>query len=149
MEEDIEMEIGKTVRPGVVTVFVILTLVGSSLFLIWNLVAPLMPQEPTSMPQLMWVTIVSAVLGVGKIVGAILMLRMRKVGFYAYAVGEVASAVVGILETKRVLEWTEEALTFTPSPIDPTVLVIGALLFSILLTIVFVAVYASQLHKMH
>jgi hypothetical protein len=139
----------KPQRPIIITVFAIFTFIGCGIAIITAFVpADLFSrglQSPPPIPP-KWIGLVGAALSVVKILGAWQMLKMNKIGFYLYAAGEVAVAALSILTLRVMMDLYEGYVN--RAPVDPEWLLKISTGFGLVLSIVFIGVYASQLKKM-
>lgn len=139
----------KPERPTIITVFAIFTIIGCaftmlSVFIPTDLFTSGLNNAPPTPPQ--WITYVGGALALLKLLGALQMLQMKRLGFYMYAVGETAAAIVSIISARIMIDLL--AGIHMPGPIDMELILIGTTGFNLLLSILFIAVYGSQLKKM-
>lgn len=146
-------ELQEARRPALITVFAILTLIGTlltvvSLFVPFDFLTSGAPSniQPPEMPG--YITYGQFVLALLKGAAAILLLQMRKMGFYMYAAAESVYVVLSIIGAKLGLDWVETIPLQPNMPIDPGTLIIAATGISLLVSLVWIGGYASQLNKM-
>ena len=136
-------------RPVIITVFAIFTIIGCAMailgaFIPTGLFTRDLTYSPPQPPA--WIGYVGALLAVMKLVGALQMLKMRRIGFFLYAAGESASAIISIVSARIVLDLM--AGFDMPGPIDLNLILIITTGVNLLLSVVFIAVYGSQLKNM-
>lgn len=138
-------------RPTVVTVFAILTLVyvGVTLLLALlplDLVGGNSPYAtPERNPTLQ---VLDILLALGKGAGAYYLLKMKRLGFYLYTVCEVGVVILSIVYMQQQLDWLEEYPVPSSAPFDPSMAVIGGVGLSLVFSLIWIGVYASNLSKM-
>ena len=138
-------------RPTILTIFVILTLVNCGLSLLFALVPDSVFNglgDAPSPPRDTAFQIADVVLALAKIGGAVLLLRMKKMGFYIYTLAEVG--VVGLLlyTTFTTLDYYENMIFDANLTMDPSVFIILTAAVLIISSIVWIGVYASQLKNL-
>lgn len=136
-------------RPFLVLILAILTILGAFFtygYALVKMAAPEIAQNEVPLPA--WITVTSFVLTAGKVVGAILLLGMRRMGFYLYAGFEAIYAVMVIVESKYQLDYMETGYVNPSIPFDPNFFVLLLAGISIGLTIVFIGGHAAHLSKM-
>lgn len=138
-------------RPFIITLFAILTLVfvGGTLLLAFLPTDLIGGDSPYADPERNSVLLVMDIfLAIGKGLGAYLILKMRKIGFYLYAVCEVLVAFFSIIGLQSQLAWLESYPMPATAAFDPeTALILGTGFF-LLMSLVWIGVYASHLQKM-
>ncbi len=139
-------------RPTIITVFAILTLVYTGFSLISYAFGGLLSSNSQFTPEgfetPLWETLVSAVLVLGKGGAAFMILKMRKIGVYLYTVTEVALTLLGLLGLDRSLQLMRERPEFDEMPFDMGMITIVTFAFMAVLSILWIAVYFSQINKM-
>lgn len=154
MQDEQLLPEGPAPRPTVITIFAILTLVNVGFGLIAALVGNLFsfgPEmegmealKPTFAENLTTVLITMVKGG-----GAVMILMMRKLGVYLYTATEVILTGLGIYMLMRQLEWLDENFAYVADlPFDPSITYIAGVALSIILSIVWIAVYFSHVGKM-
>lgn len=140
----------KPERPTIITVFAIFTIIGCaitmlSVFIPTDLFTSGLTNAPPQPPR--WIAFVGGGLALLKLLGALQMLQMKRLGFFLYAAGETATAIVGIISTRIMIELIG-GMPF-PGPIDMELILIVTAGFNLLMSILFIAVYGSQLKAMN
>ncbi|MEM0999633.1 MAG: hypothetical protein AAGN35_21425 [Bacteroidota bacterium] len=136
-------------RPAVITVFAILSIIGCALailgmFISNDLFTQDLTVQPPSPPD--WIKYAGGALAIVKLIGAIQMLKMQRLGFYLYAAGEAATAILGIISARIVLDLLSGF--DIPGPVDLRTTLFISTGISLVLSVVFIGVYASQLKNM-
>jgi hypothetical protein len=136
-------------RPVLVTVLAIFTILGAVFTFGFGLLKEVVPEIAyNDVPLPAWITITTYVLVTGKLVAAILLLRMRKIGFYLYAAFESIAAVLSIIGGKISMEYMDSTYVNPNLPFDPKVLMLFIVGMGIGLSILFIGGYAAHLNKM-
>lgn len=144
-----QQDLPPTPRPTLVSVLAILTLVGNGLYFANELLVAAIPGLDFSFVELpTWVVAVTYVASVVKVVAAILLLRMRKVGFYTYVASELATAAMAIVNMRLALDYTDSTTTNPLLNFDPALLPIVGLCLSLGLSIAFIGGFGAHLGKM-
>ncbi|MFN8393146.1 MAG: hypothetical protein U0176_00580 [Bacteroidia bacterium] len=136
-------------RPLLVLILAILTILGAVTtygYALVKLAAPEIAMNEVPLPA--WIPITSFVLVAGKVVSAIFLLRMRKIGFYMYAAFESIFAIMVIVESKFQLDYMETGWVNPNIPFDPSFFVLLLAGVSSGLTIAFIGGHAAHLSKM-
>jgi hypothetical protein len=139
----------KPERPTIITVFAIFTIIGCafsmlSVFIPTDLFTRGLDSAPPTPPQ--WIAFVAGALALLKLLGALQMLQMKRLGFFMYAAGETASAVLTIISARITIDLLSGMNI--PGPIDMELILIFTTGFNLLMSVLFIAVYGSQLKKM-
>ena len=139
----------KPERPTIITVFAIFTIIGCaftmiSVFIPTDLFTGGLNNAPPTPPR--WIALVGGGLALLKLFGALQMLQMKRLGFFLYAAGETSAAVIAIISTRIMMDLM--AGISMPGPIDMELILIITTGFNLLMSVLFIAVYGSQLHKM-
>lgn len=136
-------------RPLLVHILAVLTILGAIAaygYALVKLAAPEIAQNEVPLPA--WIPITSFLLTAGKVVAAIFLIRMRRIGFYLYAGFESLYAIMVIVESKFQLDYIETGYVNPSIPFDPNFFVLLLAGVSIGLTIVFIGGHAVHLSKM-
>ena len=136
-------------RPAIITIFAILTIIG----VVMTIVSALMPsnmfmssfQNTPELPG--WITVGSLCLAGVKLLAAILLLKMKRMGFFLYVVAESASAILQIIGSRIMLDLLSP-FEAPDMPISMDVIILITTVFSLIISLVFILAYASQLNKM-
>lgn len=137
-------------RPTVITVFAILTLISGG----FGLVAALVPDgifNGSGMPEVPRddsLRAIDALLSILKVTGAIFLLQMRKIGFGIYTVAEIGVVILMVINLRKQLAFFEQMTFQKDLFMDPATFVIFGVGASIVLSVVWIAVYGSQMAKM-
>lgn len=136
-------------RPTLVTILAILTLIGAVLTLGYQGLKEMIPElERNEVPLPSWITVVTYAMTALKVLGAILLLGMRRAGFFLYACAETVSAVMVILGGKYTLEYMDVSFVNPNLAFDPQVFAIVFIGMSIGFSILFIGGHAAHLGKM-
>lgn len=136
-------------RPVLVSLLAILTIVGAIFSFGFAGLQALVPElSRNSVPIPIWLTTIAFVLIAGKLVAAILLLRMRRIGFFMYAGLESLAAILSIIEGKIGMDYLDAGYTLDRLPIDPALLILLSVGFRIGLSILFIGGHAAHLGKM-
>lgn len=136
----------KPVRPPVLTVFLVLSFIGVGFALLSALIsiglyaaAPDLARE-LNMPDPNYGVLAGGLLfAVGKLVGAVQMWKLKKIGFMFYTICEIGNVVLTIFNT---VVAQREAMDVYGSLAD---VVVGlTVLFTVAMGAVWIGVYASQ-----
>ncbi len=136
-------------RPMIVTILAIFTIVGTVLYLGFLLIKPLIPEigaQEVDLPT--WMDVSNVGLSLGKLVAVLLLMRMRRIGFFLYTILEVVAATVTIIGSKLTMDFMDSSFVNPDIDFDPKILVLAMLGMSIGLSIIFIGGFASQLSKM-
>lgn len=136
-------------RPILITIFAIITLVGVA----FTLLSSVIPsdtftsnfQETPELPG--WLVGLGAVIAFAKLGAAILLLRMKRAGFFIYVIAESGAAILQIIGARIMIDLLSP-FGNANFPISMETLIMIFTAFSLLLSLVFILVYASQLNKM-
>ncbi|MEM7037090.1 MAG: hypothetical protein AAF570_08945 [Bacteroidota bacterium] len=134
-------------RPTILTVFAILTLVGSGLFLLFA-IAPIdlgVDQSSMRPEPPIWMKIGEIATLIAKIAGALLILRMMKIGFYVYAVAETILAVLIVISAKMNIDFIRDNAVIVDGPLSAEMLNLVSAGVMTVLTLVWIGVYATNL----
>ena len=137
-------------RPTVVLIMAVLTLIWSALTLLGGLVSTdgLFPSvganAPVSPEWINWSTMGAAVV---KGIGAVLLLGMRKMGFFVYLAGELVTVFLNLMSGMALYAWAQESAS-NSTPIDPVILILGLTGVMIALSVVWIGAFAVHLSKM-
>lgn len=136
-------------RPVLVTILAILTIIGTVLTFGIDGLKELAPELTRyDVPLPIWITVVSYCATVGKLIAAIFLLRMKRMGFYAYAACESVDAILSIIGGKISMEYMDAGYSNPNIPVDPQVLMLFVVGLKVGLSIVFIGGYAAHLSKM-
>ncbi|MEY3441788.1 MAG: hypothetical protein RLZZ519_69 [Bacteroidota bacterium] len=136
-------------RPVLVSILAILTILGAVFAFGFAGLQALVPDlSRNEVPLPAWVTIAAFVVIAFKVVAAILLLRMRKMGFYLYAGFETLSALLAIVEGKIGMDYLDSGFALDNLPIDASVLILLTVGIRIGLSILFIGGHAAHLGKM-
>jgi hypothetical protein len=147
----------KPARPTVVLVFGILSIVGCSLMILFTI-----PTFGFTMIIPVACILLSMLMQVLKIVGVAQMFGMRKMGFYLYTFGELASYLVGLWQSKYNEELTDymiemyEQQGMSQAQLDQiqsmtdlgNQWMVPLMIISLALSALWIGVYASHLKSM-
>ena len=137
-------------RPVLVTVLAIFTIVGTVFTFGYAGLTELLPElKANNVPLPAWINVLSYILAVGKLVAAILLIRMKRIGFYLYAALEGVSAVLSIIGGKIGVDYMDTGFVNPQLPFDPTIIVMVFVGVGIGLSIAFIGGYAAHLSKMN
>jgi hypothetical protein len=136
-------------RPAGVLILAIITILGSALTIVGGL---LLPENFSGLPEGMpqspaWVTALTMVSALIKLGGAILLIQMRRWGFFTYLAGELLTVFLNLKTGFDLIHWSGEANT-SAMPIDPVVFALGLVGAMLLLSVIWVGVYAAYLPRM-
>ncbi len=134
-------------RPTMVTVLAILTIAGSVFYFGYLLMTMFVPDLNT-VETPAWMNITTLVAQIGKIVAAILLLRMSKIGFYLFALLETVATVIFLLACKLTMDYMDSSFVNPDLNFDPKVFVLVFMGMGIGLAIIFIAGFASYLGTM-
>jgi hypothetical protein len=136
-------------RPVLVTILAILTIIGAVLAFGVDALKELVPELARyDVPLPIWITVVSYCMTIGKLIAAIFLLRMKRIGFYAYAACESIQAILSIVGGKISMEYMDAGYSNPNIVIDPKVLMLFLVGLGVGLSIVFIGGYAAHLSKM-
>lgn len=136
-------------RPVLVTLLAILTIVGIILGLGFDLIKRAIPELSVNDIELpLWLTIGSYAMSLLKFIAAILLLRMRRIGFFMYAIGESIAAVFSMIGGKIGMDYLDTSYSNPDIPFDPKVLLLFVIGLGVGLSIVFIGGYGAHLSKM-
>jgi hypothetical protein len=136
-------------KPVLVTILAILTILGTAFTFIYALLQEAVPElQANEVPLPTWLTITTYILAAGKLVAAIFLLRMKRIGFYLYATFESIAAVLSIVGGKIGMEYMDSSYVNPNLPFDPKVFMIFVIGLGIGLSIAFIGGYAAHLSKM-
>jgi energy-converting hydrogenase Eha subunit A len=137
------------VRPGLVTVLAVFTFIGTAAYFLYELIVLALPEIAYSEAELpVWVTAVIWTTQVVKTVAAVLLLGMRKVGFYIYAISEFVAAIMTILTAKASMDYMDSSFVNPDLAFDPKIVPLVLAGMSLGLSIVFIGGFATHLGKM-
>lgn len=139
----------KRIRPTIITVLCIMTLVGTGIGIIQDtilIIAGGLGASEIKYP--FWMPVLGFCLGLIKIAAAILMLRMKRIGFFLYAPAEAGIAVLAILSGKIQMDYIESIPTNQDLPFDPSYIAMGTSAVWLVASVAFLIIYASQLSKL-
>lgn len=138
-----------TPRPSLITVMCILTLVGSAIGIVTDVISLFSIQVGSVvLPYPIWLPALGLLFGFGKIAAAIFLLRMKKIGFYIYAPAEVGIACLTMISGKIQMDYMDDSFVNQTLPFDPSILTMATTGLWVILSIAFLIGYASQLNKM-
>lgn len=136
-------------RPILVLILAILTIVGSILGLGYAAMKEAIPDlGANDVPMPVWVNAITYAMLVGKLVAAIFLIMMRRLGFYLYCVFEGISAMMSIVGGKIGMDYMDTSYVNPGIPFDPRVLMMVIVGIGIGLSIAFIGGYAAHLSKM-
>ena len=138
-----------TPRPTLVTLLAVFTFIGTAAYFGWLLLGWLVPQFAQQEDWPLWVVVTICIGQAGKFVAAILLLKMRRMGFFLYTGMELVSATMGIIGSKVTMDYMDSSYVSPDLQFDPKIMVIGLLCMSIGLSIIYIGGFASHLSKMH
>lgn len=136
-------------RPPLLLILAVLTVLWS----LFTLVGGLLPSEDFSgwsegMPQSPgWVTALTMVSAVIKGGGAVLLLLMRRWGFYAYLAGELLTTALNIKTGFDLMTWSGETNT-SAMAINPALMAVGLVGGMLLLSVIWVGAFAHYLPRL-
>ncbi len=139
----------KPIRPALITVMCILTIVGSSIGIVLDMISFFSLQVGNvDIPYPIWLPGLGIAFGAGKIVAAIFMLNMKKLGFYIYAPLEAGVACLSMVSGKIQMEYMDVSFVNQTLPFDPSIISMVTTGMWVILSIAFIILYGSQLSKM-
>ncbi len=137
-------------RPKIITLFVTLTFLFCGIMILFAVV-PDSVFNPDNNPDNVrnpYIQFGDVAISLIKIIGGILLLRMKKMGFYLYTLGEIAYVAMLIPQTLDEIEKADNYMFPADMPVDPAILVAGFSGLLILCSIIWISVYASRLRQM-
>ena len=138
-----------TSRPTLVTILAVLTLIWSGAYFAYMGLEAISPElELQSIELPAWITIILVATQLGKTAAAILLLRMKRIGFFAYAGLEVISAIASIISGKIAMEYMDSTYVNPDLPYDPKFFVLILMGMSVGLSVLFIGGFAAHLAKM-
>ena len=149
MEDDNNAMYQKPTRPTLITVLTILTLVGSGIGIILDsayLIGQNMGRSTIEYP--IWLPVLGILFSAGKIVAAVLMAKMRKIGFFIYLPLEAGIACLSILSGRIQMDYMDSSFVNPDMPFDINIITIVTTGLWVLASIGFLIGYATQLGKM-
>jgi hypothetical protein len=136
-------------RPTLVTLLAVITIIGVVFTFGLAGLKELIPElARNDVPLPVWVTATTFLMVLGKLVAAIFLLRMRRIGFFLYATFESISAILSIIGGKIGMDYLDSSFINPDFPIDPKVMMLLVVGFGIGLSILFIGGHASHLSKM-
>jgi hypothetical protein len=136
-------------RPALVTILVVMTFLGTVFYFGALLLARVNPDITLSTIEApLWISITLVVTQLGKTIAGIMLLGMRRIGFYLYAGLEVVSAIASIMSGKITMDYMESGYVNPDLKFDPAIFVLLLMGMSIGLTILFISGFAAHLGKM-
>lgn len=133
-------------RPVIITVFGILTFIGSGIVVISSLITILGDQTDlyfTDPGMLKMMYAITMLFSFGKIFGVVRMFSMKRVGFYIYTVSEMITVVIYLLMAKD-----QAILLSAQIDMDPETYVTITTIVTVAFSLLWIGAYASQINKM-
>ncbi len=136
-------------RPILVTLLAIMTIIGAVFAFGLAGLKELIPDlGRNDVPLPLWISATGYVMSLGKLVAAIFLLGMRRIGFFLYAAFETISAIMSIIGGKIGMDYLDTSFSNPDVPIDPKVLMMFVVGLGIGLSILFIGGFAAHLSKM-
>jgi hypothetical protein len=135
-------------RPTLLLILAIFTILGSAL----TIIGAFLPEDFSGMRADMpaspgWVTALTMASAVVKLGGAILLIQMRRWGFFVYLGGELVALFLNLKTGMDLMQWADATNT-SGMAIDPVVFALVLVGGMVLLSVVWVGGYAAFLSRM-
>lgn len=133
-------------RPTILTVFGILTFVGAGLTILSGLFSMVNTSGLEMLGMPIYIPILQVLLSGVKIFGVIEMFKLRKNGFYFYTISEIAMVILGIMSFK----YSARAFAIMPGGMSEMgdMILVGQIIFTIVMSGLWIGIYAAQLKHM-